>query len=198
MVPRRSLILPLILASLCLGGAAPDTKAADPEATVRELLGKVRQLAETSDKAEEARLSRQVSAYFDVQGICKACLRKTWTDIPEAERKNVVALFQEHPEKVAYPKSSDCIRGTEGAVEDSSREGEKAEVDTVVMHPEEGMVEVGFSLKDVNGSWRIEDIDLDGVSLVLDLRSQMQKIISDHSYDELKKRMREKLEESDA
>ena len=66
---------------------------------------------------------------------------------------------------------------------------------TLVVHPEEGEVEVAYCLELQEGRWLIEDILLDGVSLRLDLRSQAQKILREESYEELKRRLREKLDE---
>jgi phospholipid transport system substrate-binding protein len=196
MGPKRSLVFILLGTVLFLFGAGPDTKTSSPESTVRALLKNVKFLSETDDKAEEARFSRQISVYFDVQEICKACLRKTWTSLSTQERANFVKLFQTLLETVAYPKSSDFFKGTEVELEDISEQGAKAQVDTVVMHPDEGMVEVSFCLADVKGTWLIEDIQLDGVSLVIDLRSQMQKILKEHSYKELKKRLQDKLDDA--
>jgi phospholipid transport system substrate-binding protein len=63
------------------------------------------------------------------------------------------------------------------------------------VHLEEGEVEVGYCLELLDVTWLIEDILLDGVSLRLDLRSQTQKILREESYKELKRRLREKLNE---
>ena len=56
-------------------------------------------------------------------------------------------------------------------------------------------MEVGCCLELLGGTWLIEDILLDGVSLRLDIRSQTQKILREESYDDLKRRLREKLNE---
>ena len=56
-------------------------------------------------------------------------------------------------------------------------------------------MEVGYCLELLDGTWLIEDILLDGVSLRLDLRSQTQKILREESYEELKRRLRKKLNE---
>jgi phospholipid transport system substrate-binding protein len=80
-------------------------------------------------------------------------------------------------------------------VEEIIRENGRAEVATLVVHPEEGEVEVGYCLVLQDGRWLIEDILLDGVSLRLDLRSQAQKILREESYEELKRRLREKLDD---
>jgi phospholipid transport system substrate-binding protein len=167
-----------------------------PVEPVRALLKSVQRLSETKDKAEEGRLSREISGNFDLPEICRACLRGTWDTLSIQERENFTALFRELLEKVAYPKSSDFFKGTKVEVEGVNDQGARVQVDTVVEHPEEGLVEVTFCMADVKGVWLVQDIQLDGVSLVIDLRGQMQKILREQSYEELKRRMREKLESS--
>lgn len=177
---------------LC-GAAEPNP--GDPEATVQSLLSAVRILSETKDPSTEAKAVKQISGTFDVVGLTRSCLRKTWEDISVEEQKSFVSLFREVLEKVAYPKSAKFFSDTEVEVEEIIREDGNAEVSTLVMHPDEGEVEVGYCLELIDGTWLIEDILLDGVSLRLDLRSQTQKILREESYKELKRRLREKLDE---
>ncbi|MGW8320328.1 MAG: ABC transporter substrate-binding protein [Thermodesulfobacteriota bacterium] len=177
-----------------LCGAA-EKDPSDPGATVQSLLSAVSVLSETKDPKAEAEAVKQISGTFDVVGLSRACLRNTWDQLSGEEQKNFVSLLQEVLEKVAYPKSAKFFTDTEVEVEEIVRENGKAEVSTLVVHPEEGEVEVGYCLELTDGTWLIEDILLDGVSLRLDLRSQTQKILREESYDELKRRLREKLNE---
>ena len=175
------------------GAAATDP--GDPESTVRSLLSAVKVLSEAKDAKAEAQAVGQISGSFDVVGLSQACLRQTWDTLSVAEKKNFVSLFREVLEKVAYPKSAKFFKDTEIEVEEVNREGGKAEVLTLVVHPEEGEVEVAYCLTILDGTWLIEDILLDGVSLRLDIRGQAQKILREESYDELKRRLRDKLNE---
>jgi phospholipid transport system substrate-binding protein len=198
---RRALVLGLIGCVLFLWGAGtepgkPVSMKPGAVEPVRALLKSVQLLSETKDKTEAGRISREISRNFDLPEICKACLRGTWDSLSIKERENFIALFRELLEKVAYPKSSDFFKGTTVEVGGVDDQGARVQVDTEVQHPEEGMVEVTFCMADVKGAWLIQDIHLDGVSLVIDLRSQMQKILREQSYEELKRRMREKLESS--
>lgn len=167
----------------------------DPAATVQSLLSAVRVLAEPGNKKAETDAIEQISGTFDIAGLSRACLRKTWEKLPPEEQKNFVSLFREVLEKVAYPKSAKFFTDTEVEVEEVTRENRKAEVLTLAVHPEEGEVEVGYCLEWLDGKWLIEDILLDGVSLRLDFRGQTQKILREESYEELKRRLREKLNE---
>ncbi len=190
-----SIVLCLCLLAGWKSRAVAAEEAADPAATVQSLLRAVRVLAQPADKKAEAEAIREISGTFDIVALSKACLRKTWEKLSPEERKRFVALLREVLEKVAYPKSAKFFTDTEMEVEDVVREGGKAEVSTLVVHPDEGEVEVGYCLEWHDGKWLIEDILLDGVSLRRDLRSQAQKILHDESYEDLKRRLREKLNE---
>ncbi len=190
----RPVLCLCVLALWGLCGAA-EKDPSDPGATVQSLLSAVSVLSETKDPKAEAEAVKQISGTFDVVGLSRACLRNTWDQLSAEEQKNFVSLLQEVLEKVAYPKSAKFFTDTEVELEEIVRENGKAEVSTLVVHPEEGEVEVGYCLELTDGTWLIEDILLDGVSLRLDLRSQTQKILREESYDELKRRLREKLNE---
>ena len=66
---------------------------------------------------------------------------------------------------------------------------------TTVRHPKEGVVSVDYRLVQEGGVWHVQDILLDDVSLAANLQSQFNKIITENSYAELLRRMRDKLNE---
>jgi ABC-type transporter MlaC component len=68
-------------------------------------------------------------------------------------------------------------------------------VRTTVKHPREGLVSVDYRLAQAGNNWHVQDILLDDVSLVANLQSQFNKIITEHTYAELLRRMRDKLNE---
>lgn len=195
MINRYPFLLFLSLTVMWGTCRAAEEDPGDPKATVKSLLNSVKVLSETKDAKTEAETVKRISGTFDILGLSQACLRDTWETLSADERKNFVSLFQEVLEKVAYPKSAKFFKDTGIEVEEVVRENGKAEVRTLVVHPEEGEVEVAYCLELLDGAWRIEDILLDGVSLRMDLRSQAQKILHEESYEELKRRLRDKLNE---
>lgn len=183
-----------LIASWTLCGAL-EKDPGDPANTVRSLLDAVRALSEAEEEASEAKAIQRISGTFDIVDLSRDCLRRTWEDLSAEEQKNFVSLFQEVLEKVAYPNSAKFFKDTVIEVESVTRENGKARVSTLVVHPREGEVEVEYCLGLSDGAWLIEDIFLDGVSLRVDLRSQAQRIIREESYEELKRRLRDRLDE---
>lgn len=165
----------------------------DPRATVEALLGAVETLSKGDKDNPDPAVTRRISQVIDIAGVSRACLLETWQKLPGSEQENFLSLFRQVLEEVAYPNSAKFFKSTKVEIEQIKVDGNRAEVQTVVTHPEEGMVEVAYRLRLQGKEWLVEDVLLDGVSLVTDLRSQMQKILREHSYEELKRRMREKL-----
>ncbi len=191
---KYQFIICLCCLILWMFGLASGKEPADPASAVQSLLKAVKVLSEAKESDKTLPIVKEISKIFDLVGVSQACLHETWQKLSVQERKTFVNLFQEVLEKVAYPKSAKFFKNTEIEVEDVTKDGNRAEITTLVVHPEEGEVEVGFCLKIIKGKWLIEDILLDGISLRIDLRSQMQKIIRENSYKELKRRLREKLD----
>ena len=192
---KRWLVISLVfIGGVFVSGVALG-QAPGPQETAQSVMKKVRLLADTKDKDAEARLASEISGYFALQSICEACLGSTWNGLPEAERASFVQLFRDVLEKVAYPKSADFFTVGEVEIFDVSEKKNRAQVDILVEHPDQGEVGVGFTLEKAGDRWVIWDIQLDEVSIRLDLRSKMQKIVKEDGYEELKKKLRDKLNE---
>ena len=168
---------------------------ATPTETVQGLLDSVKILSESPKGNPDPEAIKRISQMMDIRGVSKTCLGSYWGGLPAAEQKAFARLFQDLLEKVAYPKSAKFFKDTKVEMGEMSVQTEKARVPTTVTHQKEGLVEVEYGLQLVDGKWLINDVVLDGVSLVEDLRSQMQKIIKEKSYEELKRKLNEKLKE---
>ena len=189
---RLTIAAGFLLAAVVVGRSV--IQASDPKTTVETLLGAVEALSKGNEGQPDPALIRRISQTIDVSGVSQACLQDTWQKLPEVERQNFVGLFRQVLEEVAYPNSAKFFKNTKVEIEQMKLDGTNAEVLTAVTHPEEGMVEVAYCLRLLKDQWLVDDVLLDGISLVTDLRSQMQKILREKSYEELKRRIREKLD----
>lgn len=152
-----------------------------------------------ADQATNSAAAKEANAILDVPTVGQRTLGKHWQARTPAEQQEFIALLEQLFTKVAYPKSAEFFKGLnitiakEEIKEDST--GPRATVKTTVRHPKEGLVSVDYRLVQKNGTWRVQDILLDDVSLAANLQSQFNKIITEHSYAELLRRMRDKLNE---
>jgi len=150
-------------------------------------------LSET-DRAHNSAAAEQANAMLDIASVSQLVLGRYWKTRTPAEQKEFNELLTELLVRVAYPKSATFFSDFEVQITKEQVNGQKAVVHTTVSDPKEGVISVDYQLKKQNDMWQIRDIILDDVSLVRNLRSQCQKIIAEHSYDELVRRMRDKLQ----
>jgi phospholipid transport system substrate-binding protein len=148
-----------------------------------------------AERARNAAAAHVINTILDVPSVSKRALGKYWQARSAAEQQEFIALLEELFAKVAFPKSSEFFSDYQITIANERITGERAVVRTTVTHPKEGLISIDYQLAKQNGSWRVRDILLDDVSLALNLRSQFHKIISEDSYAELLRRMREKLAE---
>lgn len=131
---------------------------------------------------------------IDLPGVSRQTLGKHWARLNPSEQEEFVALFAQLLIHVAFPRSAAFFRHLDLTVTDERIRGHQATVATYVEHATEGQIDIEYQLILQNGAWLISDIQLDGVSLSRNLRAQFQQIIRHHSYAELLRRMREKLD----
>ncbi len=148
-----------------------------------------------ADRARNAAAARTANAILDIPGVSQWALGKHWQNRSQTEQQEFIALLAQLFEKVAYPKSAEFFTDLEITIDAERIRGERAVVRTTVMHPKEGLVSIDYRLIRHDNGWRVRDILLDDVSLATNLRSQFNKIITEESYADLVRRMREKLAE---
>lgn len=149
-------------------------------------------LSET-ERAHNSTVAAQANTMLDISGVSQQILGRYWKDRTQEEQQDFTALLTALFVHVAYPKSATFFGDFNIQITDEEVNGQRATVHTTVSDPKEGLISVDYKLQKENDAWHIRDIVLDDVSLTRNLRSQCQKIIAEHSYDELLRRMREKL-----
>ncbi len=169
--------------------------ADSPTATTRRLIEAVRAYRE-EDPPEARELSlRRIEEHLAFTELARWLLGPYWQKIGVREQKRFTSLVTALLRKVAYPKAAEFLGEVRVEFEGEQLNGSEAVVGTVVVHPGEGRIRVGYRLRQVEGRWKVWDILLDGVSLATNLRSQAQSVIAKKSYRELIRRMQKKLED---
>jgi len=148
-----------------------------------------------ADQAANAAAAKEANAILDIPAVAQHTLGKHWQARTPAEQREFIALLEQLFTKVAYPKSAEFFHSLEINFAKETITGQRATVKTTVKHPKEGLVSVDYRLVQEGGLWHVQDILLDDVSLVTNLQSQFNKIITENSYAELLRRMRDKLNE---
>jgi len=186
---------------IALAGAAPSETVERLLETVRGIKkeGKESQGGLTAeDSRRNEQLSERANTILDIEGISAYALQDHWKRQSAANRRAFVDLFSTLLASVAYPNTSDFLGDLEVEIRKEKVIEGKAVVYTSVFHRKEGRVDIDFELRSHGSGWLVEDVLLDGVSLARNLRTQCLKIIRDHSYSELLRRMRSKIENRDS
>jgi phospholipid transport system substrate-binding protein len=181
----------------------PALAASDgPTQLVQRLMGAINSIKpahngglSAADQAANSAAVREANTILDVPAVGQRTLGKHWQTRTPAERQEFIALLEQLFIKIAYPKSAEFFSGLTIQIVKENIVGQRATVKTTVKHPKEGLVSVDYRLAQENETWKVQDILLDDVSLTANLQSQFNKIITEHSYAELLRRMRDKLKE---
>jgi phospholipid transport system substrate-binding protein len=196
----------LIWGIILLGPAVGIHQAAEPVSptqavrTLVQAIGSIKTAQNgnlsPADRAHNADVAQRVNEMLDIAEVSQRVLGRYWKDRTPAEQKAFIDLLTELFVHVAYPKSAEFFADLQINYTNERVKGDEAEVQTTVSDPKEGLIAVDYRLQQHNGTWNVRDIILDDVSLVRNLRSQIQQVIAEHSYDELLRRMRDKLNDN--
>lgn len=151
------------------------------------------------DKIQQRRslLRNEISRVFDFEEMAKRSLGVYWKERTPQERKEFVELFKDLLER-SYSGKIESYRDEKILFYDERvEEGRFAEVRTKVITTEKKEIPIDYRLYFDGKEWKVYDVVIEGVSLISNYRSQFSKIIRNHSYQELIKRMKTKqLEEN--
>jgi phospholipid transport system substrate-binding protein len=191
----KRLVIGLSLLLLVLG--AVPVQAATPLEMVRTEVNKVLEVLRNKSLKEEAKREKLRVLYnvmFDQEELSRWCLGRNWNKLSEAQRKEFLPLFQQVLEKtygdrvLAY---SDEKIHFDREVQISKG---RVEVQTRVVTTKAKEVPFNYRVfQDKSGTWKVYDVVVENVSLVMNYRSQFNEILAKGTPDELLEILRKKV-----
>lgn len=174
--------------------------AAEPMETIKQTTDKILSivtnpaLKSSSKTAERERLIRQaVDERFDWEEMARRSLATHWAKRTPEERKEFIPLFADLLERT-YMKKVEDYSGEKVIYEGESKEGDYATVKVKIVTKKNKDINVEYRLKNEGNNWLIYDVSIMGVSLVNNYRTQFNSIISQSSYENLVKKLKEKAD----
>ncbi len=168
-----------------------------PTVVVKETIDKVIELVtderlKASDQALHRRqlLEETIGGRFDFEEMSRRSLAAHWRNRSEEERREFVELFQGLLSNTYAERIENYAGETVNYLGERIRNG-FAEVQTTIVSPK-GQLSLDYRMMLKEGRWGVYDVVADGVSLVRNYRGQFDRIIRNHSYEELVKRLRER------
>jgi len=179
---RRS--LPSALLALGIAVAAsphPAAAAADPVALINDLgnraiavLGK-----NASPSQREARFRELFNEDFDVPVIARFVLGRYWRLATPEQRREFVRLFNEYT-VLAYSNRFAEYSGETLKVTGSRPDGEGSVVMSEIVRSNGAPAKVDWRLSRTDGTYKITDVIVDGISMAVTQRSEFASVIQRH------------------
>jgi len=195
LIGKRSVSKTLIWAvCLCLWGGLQAMAAESPQTVVQtgtdQILKILKQYPQES-AARREQIRAVLDGYFDFPAIARLALGPQWKSLPPEKQQEftqefIKLLFNTYIgdiEQYARQKVTYSVRSIyEGYV-------------VVEAHAEDsgGPVTLDYYLHLTNGSWKVYDIAVEGVSLVTNYRSQFEPVLVNRSFDYLLMTLRQKI-----
>jgi phospholipid transport system substrate-binding protein len=153
----------------------------------------------TTDEERQRRsqgVTRILSELLDYEELSRRALGTHWESHTPQQRAQFVGLLRQLVER-NYEANLERIQEYEVRYAD-----EDAIADGVVVRTEarsrterrQPAVEIAYSMRQSGGAWRVFDVNTDGVSLVRNYHTQFNRIIASDGWDELIRRMQQRLE----
>jgi phospholipid transport system substrate-binding protein len=185
----------MLLYSLSLAAPRPSTVIKSGAERALELLRKDCHHGETFVlRAHSAQIQKIVREYCDFPEMAMRALGPPWRSQPPAKQQEFVALFEQLIFNTYIDRVDTYTCADEQVIyDDETVEGNYAAVKSRVTGYKGKDIAIEYRLRLKNDEWKAYDVVVEGVSLVNNYRQQFSSILSRESFDDLLKRMREKV-----
>jgi phospholipid transport system substrate-binding protein len=181
---------------------APEVRAA--ATPTDQLKGAIDRVVKTLDDpalkgedkvADRRRAIRKVANdIFDWGEIARRSLARHWQPLTEQQRTEFVSLFADLLER-SYISKIELYGGEKILYTGERIDGDLATVSTKIATKNGTEVPVDYRMLKHGDRWLVYDVNIEGVSLVSNYRTQFNKIIQTASYNELVQKMKTKQDE---
>jgi phospholipid transport system substrate-binding protein len=181
MIRRSLLVAAFVLTATAANAAPPPVNPADAVAFMNQLWNRAGELL--SKKADptvrEARFRQLFHDDFDAPGIARFVLGRYWRTVNEDEQQEFIKLFEDYVVLVYTARLSDFGGGQAFKIRGSHSDGDGVIVSTDVINPGTSQpLRIDWRLiTDDNGSYKINDVIVEGISMTATQRSEFASIV---------------------
>lgn len=145
--------------------------------------------SESKAKERRAAIRREADKIFDFEETARRALGPHWQSLSEKDRQEFVSLFADLLER-AYVSKIERYSGEKITYAGDSVSGDVATVKTRFITKKGSEVPLDYRMLKRGDRWLVYDVNVEGVSLVANYRTQFNKIIQTASYEELITKLR--------
>jgi phospholipid transport system substrate-binding protein len=148
-----------------------------------------------ASKTKERRdqLRQILFARFDFSEMAKRALGANWRRRTPNEQDEFVRLFTDLLER-AYADTIESYTDEKILYVGERLDGGYADVNSKVLTTRGDEFSLSYRAHFVGGEWRVYDVVVENVSMVNNYRSQFNRVISNASYEELMRRLRDRAD----
>jgi phospholipid transport system substrate-binding protein len=131
---------------------------------------------------------------FDFNEIARRALARHWQQLTDKQRAEFVSLFSDLLER-SYLSKIELYGGEKIQYVNERLDGDTASVATRIVTKNGTEVPIDYRLLKKGDRWLVYDVNIEGVSLVSNYRTQFNKIIQTGSYSDLVQKLKAKQDE---
>lgn len=148
-----------------------------------------------ASKTKERRdqLRQILFARFDFSEMAKRALGANWRRRTPREQDEFVRLFTDLLER-AYADTIESYSDEKILYVGERLDGGYADVNSKVLTSRGDEYSLNYRAHFVGGEWRVYDVVVENISMVNNYRSQFNRVITNASYEELVRRLRDKAD----
>lgn len=192
---------------LCIGwyflGGIASSSAAEPTEQIRKSTEEILSILADPDLAgpemsetREKRILQVVDQRFDWEEMSRRTLSRHWSDLNPTQRKEFIPLFRSLLQRT-YMDKVEGYSGEKVVYSAERVEDPYAVVEVEILTEEGTNIPVLYRMKREGSEWYVYDISIQGVSLVMNYRSQFNGILVRSSYEKLADILRKKVEQKE-
>ena len=137
-----------------------------------------------------------VDGLFSWEEFSRRALARHWGKRTENEKKEFISLFRQLVERTYMDKAGQ-YSGGKVVFLDEKIEGDYGNVSTQVLTSAGTQIPVEYRVIKKDGVWWVYDVNIEGVSLVNNYRSQFNNILIKSSFEDLLNRLKENIEKGE-
>jgi len=194
----------LLLAMFLAAETALAAPAAGPRGAVEAAVARFMTIVQngqagaTASAERSAEIREIVRDMFDFDEISKRALSRHWQTLQIEEQAEFVPLFRDLLER-AYLAQVESVGGERIVfLGESIDAGGSATVRSKVLTRHGGEIPLDYRMHVIDGTWRIYDVIVQGISFIASYRTQFDRVIRAESYGSLRDRLRQKATETTA
>jgi phospholipid transport system substrate-binding protein len=186
-----SVVVILLLSIPVYAGVALDTVQANVN-KVFEVLRDPKLKAAAAKEIKKEKLRSIYKGMFDEVELAKRTLARNWNKLDDAQRQEFVQLFHQVLEKAYIDRILSYTNEKVVFYKENTISKNQVEIQTKIITASKE-IPITYRTILVNGTWKVYDVVIENVSLVMNYRTQFNEILAKNTPEQLLEILRKKV-----